>query len=105
MPVVFDNRAARSLVGHLSGAINGSSIARGTSFLKDKMGEDIFAPGITIVDDPHRIRGLRSAAFDDEGLPTQRRNIIDQGKLTTWFLGSEERRVGKEGRTRGSPVS
>ena len=111
VPVVFDNRAARSLVGHLSGAINGSSIARGTSFLKDKMGEDIFAPGITIVDDPHRIRGLRSAAFDDEGLPTQRRNIIDQGKLTTWFLDLRSARqlglesTGHAGRGVSSPAS
>jgi len=111
VPVVFDNRAARSLVGHLSGAINGSSIARGTSFLKDKMGEEIFAPGVTIVDDPHRIRGLRSAAFDDEGLPTQRRNIIDQGKLTTWFLDLRSARqlglesTGHAGRGVSSPPS
>jgi len=111
VPVVFDNRAARSLVGHLSGAINGSSIARGTSFLKDKMGEDIFAPGVTIVDDPHRVRGLRSAAFDDEGLPTRRRNIIDQGKLTTWFLDLRSARqlglqsTGHAGRGVSSPPS
>jgi len=111
VPVVFDNRAARSLVGHLSGAINGSSIARGTSFLKDKMGDDIFAPGVTIVDDPHRMRGLRSAAFDDEGLPTQRRNIIDQGKLTTWFLDLRSARqlglesTGHAGRGVSSPPS
>jgi len=111
VPVVFDNRAARSLVGHLSGAINGSSIARGTSFLKDKMGEDIFAPGVTIIDDPHRIRGLRSAAFDDEGLPTQKRNVIDQGKLTTWFLDLRSARqlglesTGHAGRGVSSPPS
>jgi len=111
VPVVFDNRAERSLVGHLSGAINGSSIARGTSFLKDKMGEDIFAPNVTIVDDPHRMRGLRSAAFDDEGLPTQKRNIIDQGKLTTWFLDLRSARqlglqsTGHAGRGVSSPPS
>ncbi|HEY9079218.1 TldD/PmbA family protein [Magnetovibrio sp.] len=111
VPVVFDNRAARSLVGHLSSAINGSSIARGTSFLKDKMGQDIFAPGVTIVDDPHRIRGLRSAAFDDEGLPTQRRNVIDNGKLTTWFLDLRSARqlglqsTGHAGRGVSSPPS
>ena len=111
VPVVFDHRAARSLVGHLSSAINGSSIARGTSFLKDKMGADIFAPSITIVDDPHRMRGLRSAAFDDEGLPTQRRNIIDQGKLTTWLLDLRSARqlglhsTGHAGRGVSSPPS
>lgn len=86
VPIVFDHRVARSLVGHLSSAINGSSIARGTSFLKNKMGEALFAPGINIVDDPHRMRGLRSGAFDDEGVATQRRNVIDDGVLTTWFL-------------------
>ena len=86
VPIVYDNRAARSLVGHLSSGINGSSIARGTSFLKDSMGETLFGETINIIDDPHRIRGLRSAAFDDEGLATQQRNVIDGGKLTTWFL-------------------
>ena len=86
VPIVYDNRAARSLVGHLSSSINGSSIARGTSFLKDSMGETLFGETINIIDDPHRIRGLRSAAFDDEGLATQKRNVIDGGKLTTWFL-------------------
>lgn len=111
VPVVFDHRAARSLVGHLSGAINGSSIARGTSFLKESMGKDIFAPNVTIVDDPHRMRGLRSAAFDDEGLATQRRNIIDQGKLTTWFLDLRSARqlglesTGHAGRGVSSPPS
>jgi len=111
VPVVFDHRAARSLVGHLSGAINGSSIARGTSFLKESMGKDIFSPNVTIVDDPHRMRGLRSAAFDDEGLATHRRNIIDQGKLTTWFLDLRSARqlglepTGHAGRGVSSPPS
>jgi len=86
LPVVYEARAARSLLGHLSGAINGAAVARGTSFLKDKMGERIFAPGVTVVDDPHRIRGLRSAPFDDEGLATVKRNVVDDGTLTTWFL-------------------
>jgi len=85
-PVIFDARVARTLVGHLSSAINGSSIARGTSFLKDKMDQQILAPGVNIIDDPHRKRGLRSASFDDEGLATHKRNIIDDGRLTTWFL-------------------
>jgi len=111
VPIVYDHRAARSLVGHLSSAINGSSIARGTSFLKDKMGEDIFAPHVTIIDDPHRMRGLRSASFDDEGLPTKQRNIIDQGALTTWFLDLRSARqlglasTGHAGRGVSSPPS
>ena len=61
-------RVAGSLVGHLAGAINGASIARKTSFLKDKLGERLFAPGIRIIDDPLRRRGLRSQPFDAEGV-------------------------------------
>jgi PmbA protein len=88
VPVVFDRRVAGSLVGHLSGAINGASVARKTSFLKDKMGERLFAPGIRIVDDPLRRRGLRSQPFDAEGVAGERRNMIDDGVLTSWFLDS-----------------
>lgn len=86
LPVIYEARAARSLLGHLSSAINGAGVARGTSFLKDKMGAQLFAPGVTVVDDPHRLRGLRSAPFDDEGLATKKREIIEDGRLTTWFL-------------------
>lgn len=86
VPVVYDPRASGGLIGHLSGAINGSSIARGTSFLKDRMGERIFAESINIIDDPHRRRGLRSKPFDGEGIPTTRRTVIENGRLTTWFL-------------------
>ncbi|SMH53512.1 TldD/PmbA family protein [Azospirillum agricola] len=85
-PVVFDPRASRGLLGHLTGAISGPSIARGTSFLKDKMGERIFAEGITIVDDPHVKRGLRSRPFDAEGVAVSRRTLIEDGRLTTWLL-------------------
>lgn len=86
LPVIYEARPARSLLGHLSGAINGASVARGTSFLKDKMGEQLFAPGITVSDDPHRLRGLRSAPFDDEGLATAKRDMIEDGRLTSWFM-------------------
>jgi len=86
VPVVYDPRIAGGLLGHLSSAISGSAIARGTSFLKDKMGETLFDPAITIVDDPHRKRGLRSKPFDGEGVRATRRAIIDKGKLTTWLL-------------------
>jgi PmbA protein len=86
VPVVFDPRAANSLVGHLSSAINGSAIARKTSFLKDRLGEQIFAPGIRIIDDPLRRRGLRSHPFDAEGVAGARRALIDDGRLTTWIL-------------------
>lgn len=111
VPIVYDNRAARSLIGHLSSAINGSSISRGTSFLQERMGEAIFNSGVNIVDDPHRVRGLRSSSFDDEGLATTRRNIIDDGSLTTWFLDLRSARqlglqsTGHAGRGVSSPPS
>ncbi len=86
VPIVFDQRVARSLVGHLIGAITGPSIARSTSFLKDKLGQRIFPASITIVDDPHRRRGLRSKPFDGEGIANRRRAIVENGVLTTWLL-------------------
>ena len=86
LPVVFDPRVAAGIVGHFAGAISGSSIARGVSFLKDRMGEAVFAPGISIIDDPHRMRGLRSKPFDGEGVRNQRMALIDKGVLTTWLL-------------------
>ncbi|WP_374309818.1 TldD/PmbA family protein [Dongia sp.] len=86
VPVVFDPRISNSFVGHLVGAINGASIARGTSFLKDFLDKDVFAAGIDIVDDPHRQRGLRSRPFDGEGLPTTPAKLIDNGRLTMWLL-------------------
>jgi len=86
VPVVFDPRVGNSLVSHLSSAINGAAIARGTSFLKDKMGELVFSPEISITDDPHRRRGLRSRPFDAEGISTGRRKVVDAGVLQTWIL-------------------
>lgn len=92
MPVVFDPRVGSSLIGHLAGAITGAAIARKTSFLLGKRGERIFAPGITIRDDPHRLRGLRSRAFDGEGLPTAPIDIVADGVLQTWLLDSASAR-------------
>jgi len=86
LPVVYDRRVSGGLVGHLAGAINGRSVARGTSFLKDKMGAQIFAKGIRILDNPLRKRGLGSRPFDAEGLPTKRYAVIEDGVLTTWLL-------------------
>jgi PmbA protein len=88
VPVVFDPRIAGSLIGHLASAINGSAIARKTSFLKDRLGQQIFASGIRIIDDPLRRRGLRSHPFDAEGVPGERRALIDDGTLTSWILDS-----------------
>jgi PmbA protein len=86
VPVVFDPRIAGSLVGHLASAVNGSAIARKTSFLKDRMGERLFAPGIAIVDDPLRRRGLRSHPFDGEGVAGERRTLVRDGVLASWIL-------------------
>ena len=84
--VVYAPRVAGGIIRHLAGAINGSAIARGTSFLKDRMGERIFAEGVTVIDDPHRRRGLASKPFDGEGVANRRRAVIDDGRLTTWIL-------------------
>jgi PmbA protein len=86
VPVVYDRRLSGGMLGHLAGAINGRAVARGTSFLKDSMGQQIFAKGIRIIDNPHRKRGLGSRPFDGEGLPVKRRAVIDDGVLTTWLL-------------------
>lgn len=86
VPVVFDERVSASLVGALAGAANGMAVARGTSMLKDKMEQQIFAKGITIVDDPFIHRGARSHPFDAEGLLPQKRNIVEDGVLQGWFL-------------------
>lgn len=86
VPIVFDPRVSRGLLGHLLGAINGTSVARGTSFLKDRLGTEVFKPGIAIVDDPHRRRGLRSRPCDGEGVATRRMNLVEDGRLTTWLL-------------------
>ena len=86
VPVVFDPLISGSLIGHLSTAINGSAIARKTSFLKDKLGQRLFAPGINVIDDPLRRRGLRSRPFDAEGVAGRRMALIQDGVLTTWLL-------------------
>ena len=86
VPVFFDPRISGGLVGSMIGAISGASVARGTSFLKDSLGKKIFPESVTIIDDPHRARGLRSRAFDAEGIVPQKRKLIDAGVLTTWLL-------------------
>lgn len=87
-PVLFDPRVSGSLLGHLSAAITGSAIARQTSFLLGRLGERIFAPDVTVRDDPHRIRGSRSRPFDGEGLPARQMDLIADGILTTWLTDS-----------------
>jgi PmbA protein len=111
LTVVYDPRVAGGLVGHFAGAINGASVARGTSFLKDKMGQRVFSAGIMVQDDPRRVRGLRSRVFDGEGTPTAPRGLIDNGVLTTWLLDSRSARqlglrsAGHAARGTGGPPS
>jgi PmbA protein len=110
-PVVFDPRIGGSLIGHLLGAISGSAIARKASFLLGREGEQVFAPGITIVDDPLRPRGPRSRPFDGEGLPTTRRALVEDGRLTGWLMDAASARqlgrtpTGHAARGRGGPPS
>lgn len=92
MPVIFDPRVGNSLVGHLIGAMTGPAVTRKSSFLLDRLGEKLFDPSITIIDDPRRERGLRSRPFDGEGLPTEARKLIDAGQLTGWLLDSASAR-------------
>jgi PmbA protein len=97
VPVVYDPRVAGSLLRHLVGAINGPAVARGTSFLKDKLGQQILPRGVTVVDDPHRPRGLRSKPFDAEGVANRRRALVEDGVLATWLLDlASARQLGLE---------
>ena len=111
LPVVFDPRISGGLLGHLAGAINGASIARGGSFLKDKMGQQVLPKGFTVIDDPHRQRGLRSKPCDGEGLANQRRAFIEDGVLTSWVLDLRSARqlglesTGHASRGTGGPPS
>lgn len=85
-PVLFDERIAASLIGHLLGAVNGAAIARGASWLRDALGQQVLPAGLSVIEDPHRPRLSGSRPFDGEGLPTARRAIVDDGVLTGWTL-------------------
>ncbi len=86
MPVVFEPRVASSFLGHLAGAVSGAAVARGTTFLKDSLGERIFASGIEITDDPLRPLGHYSRPFDGEGSDVRGQTIVADGILKTWLL-------------------
>lgn len=92
MPIVFDRRVSASLIGHLTAAISGNAVARGTSFLKDRLGTALFDSAVSIHDDPHRPRGLRSRPFDGEGLPVSPVALVERGVLQTWLLDSASAR-------------
>lgn len=111
VPIVYDPQVASSLLGHFAGAINGASIARGVSFLKDRMDARVFAEGVCVIDDPHIVRGLRSKPFDGEGVRNARRVFVEDGVLTSWVLDSTSARqlglatTGHAARGTGGPPS
>ena len=92
LPVLFDPRVASTLLGHLAAAINGGAVARKESYLQDRLGEQLFATGVTIRDDPLRKRGLRSRPFDGEGLTVRPGDIVADGVLLTWLADSASAR-------------
>jgi PmbA protein len=94
-PVIFENRLSNRLLGAFTGAISGPAIARGVSFLKDKLGKPVFASGVHVIDDPLRRGGFGSRAFDGEGRPVKRTALVDDGVLTQWLLnGPSARQLG-----------
>lgn len=103
VPVVFAPRVSNSLLGHLIGAISGTAIARSVSFLKDDLGQPVFSPDVTIIDEPHIRRGLRSKPFDGEGVPNPKLMPIENGVLTGWLLDcSSARQLGLSSNGRAS---
>jgi PmbA protein len=92
MPVIFDPRVGGGLIGHLLGAMSGPAVARKTSFLLGREDEPLFAGNVTIIDDPHRRRGLKSKPFDGEGVATRKSRLIDAGRLTGWLLNAASAR-------------
>jgi len=100
--VIYDPRVARGIAAHLSGAINGASVARGTSFLRDRMGQQVANAVITVTDDPLKVRGQSSRPFDGEGIEGEALTMVDGGVLRHWFLStSVARELGLETNGRG----
>ncbi len=110
-PVLFDERIASSIIGHVLMAVNGASIVRGTSWARNKLGEQILPKGLSIIEDPHRARISGSRPFDGEGLSTQRRALVEDGVLMGWTLDLANARklglqsTGNAARGTGSPPS
>jgi len=86
VPVIFEARVARSLLGHLASCLSGSAIYRGLSFLTGRLGETIASPAVTVLDDGRLPGGLGSRPFDGEGLPTRRTVVMEKGKLSSYLL-------------------
>ncbi|MCM2291313.1 TldD/PmbA family protein [Allorhizobium sp. BGMRC 0089] len=103
LTVVYDPRAARSIAGHIAAAINGASVARKTSFLRDSMGKQVLKPGLNITDDPLIRRGNASRPFDGEGVRGEKLTMIEDGVLRHWFLSSSiARELGLKTNGRGA---
>ncbi len=97
MPVVFHPDIGTSLLAHCAAAINGRGARMKSSFLCDAMDDAVFAPGITVCDDPHLPRGMDSTRFSNSGMATKPMTVIEKGVLRTWFMGLEDaRRLGLE---------
>jgi len=95
--VIYDRRLSAGLIGAFLSAISGPSVARGVSFLKDQLGEQIFADGVNLVEDPFRARGMGSRVHDGEGRAVTRKNLIENGVLTRWLLnGASAKQLGLE---------
>ena len=92
VPVLYDPRVARGLVGHMLGALNGASVARGTSLFREKRGERVAASGITVLDEPHIVRGPASRPFDGEGMAMEALTLIEGGVLTQFLLDTASAR-------------
>ena len=96
-PVLFDERVARSLIHHLLSAINGTAIARGSSWLRDAMETSVLPESLSLLEEPHRPRSMSSKPFDAEGLPTAANPIVEKGILKTWMLDlATARKLGLE---------
>ena len=110
-PVVFDPRVGASILRHFASALSGPAVARGTSFLKDGMGRQVFTANVTVADDPRRARGLASKPFDGEGVANRRTVLARAGVLESWILDSASARqlglptTGHAGRGTSSPPS
>lgn len=101
--VVFDPRVARGIAGHLAGAINGASVARKTSFLRDRMGQQVASAAITVTDEPALMRGQASRPFDGEGIAGEKLLMVEKGVLNHWFLStSAARELGLQTNGRGA---
>lgn len=97
VPVLFDERVARGLIGHLVSAANGAAVARGASWLLDAMDRDVLPGGMTLVEEPLRVRGTASRPFDAEGIATATLPIVQDGRLTRWILDlASARKLGLE---------